>query len=377
MKIIPIPMAPGLRGERQPQPVIRLPVAPKALARVRWAADTKPPMPAMTPTEAMAWLEQVERHDVAVARVECCGPGDPLAVPGRLFETMALLRRHYPEVAPEIATLGLSGEAHARQLADLGVRRVILLVDAVEPEAATKVYAWVRPGTKTIPLPQAAAVLVEEQARAVTAFARLGMAVHIQTTVCPGVNDGQVEAIARAMAALGAESMTLLPAHPESEEDKAVVARGSALAARHLPLVAAQPAMEPGWASSPLPGPTPARPNVAVVSIGGMEVDLHLGHAIKALIYGPREDGLIALLASRELPEPGGGATRWQEMAGILHDCFALLAVSAGESPKQALADHGISVLITGGEIDGAVDLLYGGGKKKRSAGSGQQKKPR
>lgn len=371
MKIIPILRATGQRSETPS--LVRLPVAPKGLARVRWAADAKP-MPAMTPTEAMAWLAQVERHDVTVARVECCGPGDPLAIPGRLFETMALLRRHYPEVALEVATLGLGGEDHSRQLAALGVRRVTLLVDAVEPEAATKVYAWVRPGTKTIPLPQAAGVLVEEQARAVRAFTRLGMAVHVQTTLCPGVNDGQAEEIARTMAALGAESMTLVPAHPENEEDKAVVEKVSALVARHLPLLAAQPAVEPGGASSPLPAgaplpkPTPERPNVAVVSIGGMEVDLHLGHAIKALIYGPREDGLVSLLASRDLPEPGGGAARWQEMASILHDCFALLTVSAGESPKKALAEHGISVLITEGEIDAAVDLLYGGGKKKKKS---------
>ncbi|HWH72394.1 MAG TPA: NifB/NifX family molybdenum-iron cluster-binding protein, partial [Candidatus Sulfotelmatobacter sp.] len=107
------------------------------------------------------------------------------------------------------------------------------------------------------------------------------------------------------------------------------------------------------------PKPTAARPNVAVVSLGGMEVDLHLGHAIKALIYGPREDGLVALLAARDLPEPGGGAARWEEAASILHDCFALLTASAGESPKRILADHGISVLITEGEIDPTVDLLY------------------
>lgn len=370
MKIIPIPRAAGQRSETL---LVRLPVAPKSLARVRWATETEP-LPAMTPAAAMAWLAQLERHDAAVVTVECTGPGDPLATPGFLFETLVLLRRHFPEVALAVATLGLGGEAHARQLAELGVRRVTLRVDAVEPEAAAKVYAWVRPGTKTVPLSQAVGMLIEEQTRATASLARLGMAVHIETTVCPGINDGQVEEIARQMASLGATSMALVPAHPENEEDKTVVAQMAPLAARHLPVVAVQPAVEPGGVASPLPAgtllpkPTPTRPNVAVVSIGGMEVDLHLGHAIKALVYGPREDGLISLLASRDLPEPGSGATRWQEMAGILHDCFALLTVSAGESPKKALAEHGISVLTTEGEIDGAVDLLYGGGKKKKKS---------
>lgn len=378
MNIIPIASGTGCcRPAAQTPQRLRLPVAPRALARVRWAADGKP-TPAMTPDEALTWLDSMHRQGVEIAAVELAGPGDPLAAPGSTLETLALVHRRYPDIALSITTLGLGVEPYAGQLADLGVRQVTVLVDAVEPEAAARVYAWVRPGTKTLPVSQAVALLLGEQARTVAAMKRAGMTVHIQTTVCPGVNDGQVEAIARQMAALGADTMTLLPAHRPADapqgneaEDEAVLATVRTLAARHLPVVEAQATAEPGGADAALggafslPKPTPERPNVAVVSVGGMEVDLHLGHAIKALVYGPREDGLISLLATRELPEPGGGSARWEEVARILNDCFALLTVSAGESPRQILADRGVRVLITEGEIDGAVDLLYGGGKKK------------
>ncbi len=123
----------------------------------------------------------------------------------------------------------------------------------------------------------------------------------------------------------------------------------------------------PGKDAAPvsvMPKPSLARPNVAVVSSDGMDVDMHLGHAVKILIYGPREDGLQCLLETREAPEPGSGSSRWKKLATILHDCFVLLTASAGDTPRQILSRKGLSVLITDGEIEGTVDVLYGGGKK-------------
>ena len=115
-----------------------------------------------------------------------------------------------------------------------------------------------------------------------------------------------------------------------------------------------------------LPKPGKGRPRVAVVSSGGMDVDLHLGQAKTILIYGPREDGLTCLLETRQAPPAGSGEGRWDQLANTLHDCFALLAASAGERPRAVLAGHGIRVLLTEDNIEGTVDVLYGGGKKKK-----------
>ncbi|OGQ98171.1 MAG: hypothetical protein A2505_11285 [Deltaproteobacteria bacterium RIFOXYD12_FULL_55_16] len=115
-----------------------------------------------------------------------------------------------------------------------------------------------------------------------------------------------------------------------------------------------------------LPRPTAQRPNLALVSSNGREIDLHLGEAIRTLVYGPREDGVLCLLGIQDAPEPGGGSRRWEELAASLHDCFALLAVSAGESPKRILAERGISLLLAEGEIGPLVRLLYGRGKQEK-----------
>ena len=84
------------------------------------------------------------------------------------------------------------------------------------------------------------------------------------------------------------------------------------------------------------------------------------------MIYGPREDGLACLLGTRPVPETGAGISRWQELAASLHDCFAILAASAGESPRRILAEQGITVLITENEIEGTIDVLYHGIKKRK-----------
>lgn len=101
------------------------------------------------------------------------------------------------------------------------------------------------------------------------------------------------------------------------------------------------------------------RPNVAVASFSGIEVDLHVGHARQILIYGPGADGLVRMLGARPAPEPGGGEARWKALAEMLGDCFALLASGAGPRPMQVLEDQGIDVFIAKGNIEKALDIVF------------------
>ena len=202
------------------------------------------------------------------------------------------------------------------------------------------------------------------------------MTVQIITTVYPDHNTDHLEAIARTMAACGADGMILIPYQPAEgadivlpAADAAMMAAGRSGAApgicrcRQTTGRAGRHAAD-GRCANPRRSRPHERPNVAVASANGMDVDLHLGQARQLLIYGPREDGLVCLLETRPAPEPAGAGERWQMLAGILADCFALLAASAGETPRSELArgrhhrpDHR-------GHIEGIVDVLYGGGKK-------------
>lgn len=318
----------------------------------------------MLPAEAVAWLGDLRRGGKDIPTIELCGPGDVLVSWSATRACLEFLLDEAKGGGISLTTLGLNGAVHAVDLADFGVDKVTVLVDTVDQETATKLYSWIRPEKRTVPLGQAAEILIQDQAKTVQSFTEAGLQVTLRTTVQEGINDDEITAIAEKMAKLGATAMEITGEGIELEK---LVSQASA----HLEATLFQPGPDlppPGTPQSGctpvMPKPGKERPNVAVASSNGMDVDLHLGQAGKLLIYGPRNDGLACLLETRDTP-PGGSPDRWQSLAATIPDCFALLASHAGEAPRQYLAEEGIRVILTEEQIEGMVDVLYGGGKKK------------
>lgn len=358
---------------------LSLSIASREMGRIRFTGNKKA-------TRSLLPLEALQSLDVSILQgnvpdlIELSGTGDPLADPERTLEALRMIHQKYPEIALGMTTLGIGGEAFATFLFAQGLTKTTMQIDAVDPEVAQKLYAWIRPGKKTLPLDRAVEVLVDEQARALRSFSDAGIEVTVRTTVYPGYNDKHIDQVAYRVAKLGAKALMIVPCkaldgetdsppEPTAEMMDVLHAR----AAKYIKIVDGQYGCEEvsstesfTGAQQGYPKPTAEKPNLAVVSSNGMDIDLHLGHAIRVLVYGPRKDGLICLLESRDAPEPGGGKSRWEALAETISDCFVILAASAGESPRKILAERGISVLVSEGEIEGTVDVLYGGGKKKK-----------
>ncbi len=388
MPVIPISSAPGYANQETgaEPPILRLPVAPIAFCRMRHAPEEKA-NPAMHAAEVIA---ETARYQ-GIAHVELDGPGDPLASMAATLATVALLKQHRPDLTIGLTTVGIGGSRHAAELAAAGVQSVTLLVETLDATTAEQLYAWIRPGKKTIPLKEGVPLLLDEQAKAVPALADAGLTVTVRTTVYPGLNAHQIVTVAETMAELGASGMELVPftpdpslANPPPGATRVHMEQIAKLTGRFLPTASVQVSVEHcgcdcgprcgtgttcgcgavAPAPTGLPKPSPERPRVAVASATGMNVDLHLGQAKTLLIYGPREDGLACLLETRQAPDPGSGESRWEQLATTLHDCFALLASSAGQKPREILGNQGIRVLLTEENIEGTVDVLYGGGRK-------------
>lgn len=391
-----------------------LPVAPRSNARSRHgdtgvstpcACGTQPASPALLPHEALEHLRTVMESGAVVDTVGIAGPGDPFAVPHRTLETLHLVRAAYPHITLTVTTNGLGVASHAAALADTGVSHVTLLMDAVDPELVDTLYAWIRPGTRTLRPGEGAALLVDEQAVALAALVRAGIEVTVCVTVYPGINDTHVGDIAAAAKVLGASGIYVVPFVPAEDAAGPVPAAGAATmdaarnaAAAYLPVLDASARdglpvarrTDPGCgepvavsAGSGLPLPGGDRPYVAVASSDGFDVDEHLGHARQFLVYGPKDGpasgpsadrmtGPVELLGVRPAPPAGSGDARWEALAAVLSDCAYLLVSSAGQRPVEYLAGKGLRVIQTEDNIEGLVDVLYGGGKKGRKRGKGR-----
>ncbi len=356
--------------------MVRLPVAPRINHRIRFAPLSADRENHITPLDAVRILVNLKEHGAQAQTVLLYGPGDPLADIDSALETISRVRSGFPEITVVVRTIGVDGVKFADKLSKAGVEEVEMPIDGVVPSVLENIYAWVRPGYKTLKLSEAVEILCGEQARSIQAFKDAGMKVHIITTLYPTVNDDHLEQLAKKVAEYGADDMTLHPYAPEPgaditlpAPDPADIDRLLAVIGEVLPVRKGRPATclpaTDAAAAGALPKPTKQRPNVAVVSTNGMDIDLHLGQAPQMLIYGPREDGLACLLESRPTPDPGIGDQRWNLLADSIPDCFALLTASAGDRPRRILSENGIQILISQEQIEGVVDSLYGGGKKK------------
>jgi nitrogen fixation protein NifB len=419
-----------------------LPVAPKSNVRRRFG-EPETPGRALSPHDVLQWLERLRADTtdggVELSAVGIIGPGDPLADPAPTLETLRAVHAAHPDLALTLSTNGLCPQETpvaelAAELAAAGLSQVTLLVDAVDPAIVEKLFAWIRPGRRTLPLPEASRLLVDAQAQAIRAFREVGLLVKVHMTVFAGINEEHVTDVASIVAALGADLFSVVPFTPVESPALPTVAVGSApctpakcsscasssgcdTKAEPLPPLAheeteapALPPLAPGriielrtaaarhialvpegdpcgqditWVEHAgtsavlnlqnpvLPKPATGRSNVAVASSDGLEVDLHLGQAIRFLIYGPREeDGLPSLIGTREAPEPTSGGQpdqanqRWNALADVLSDCFAILASSVGANPRAVLSQRGLTVMTTEADVPSAVDALFGGGKK-------------
>ncbi len=357
---------------------IHLPVAPRCNIQCNYCNrnhdcpnESRPGVTStlLSPGQALYYLERVMASQPHISVVGIAGPGDPFATPELTLETLSLVRQRYPELLLCVATNGLALRAsEIRKMTDLKVSHVTVTINAVDPEIARHIYAWVRDGRHLLRGLDAASLIIERQQAAVQALKARGVTVKVNTVVIPDLNEAHVADISRTVAALGADMQNCLSLYPVKDTPFQFMKPLTAdqlsqlrqQAAVHLPQMAhcarcradavgmlgeGMPQSIKGCldeaARQPLK-PQEHRPYIAVASQEGVLVNLHLGESPHLWIYGLDETGEVKLIGMRPTPPAGGGAHRWQHLARLLGDCRAVLASGAGESPRTALERGGI-----------------------------------
>jgi nitrogen fixation protein NifB len=268
---------------------------------------------------------------------------------------------------------------------------VTVTVNAVDPRIGAKIYSWMRIGKKVVSAGQGAEILLERQLEAIRGLKERDIIVKVNSIIIPGINEDHIETVAREMQALGVDLFNCMPYYPNAgsefehlqEPDTETVNTIRRAAGRYVKQMrhCTRCRSDAVGLLGEMPSPelmttlkncqhlevledrglkVSDRPYVAVASLEGVLVNQHLGEACQVLVYGKKE-GRIGLVDTRQTPEPGGGATRWEKLAESLSDCRAILVSGVGNSPKQVLGKSGIDVIECEGIIDEAVRAVFAG----------------
>ena len=373
---------------------VHLPVAPDCNIRCNYCNrktdcvnESRPGVSSaiLSPRQALAYMEKVLEKEPRISVAGIAGPGDPFANPVETLETMRLIRERYPEMLLCLSSNGLAVEKHLDAIAQIGVSHVTLTVNAVDPQIGGKIYSWVRDGKVIYRGVKAAELLLERQLRAIEGLKKRSITVKVNMIVVPTVNDHHVEEVARTMAGLGVDLLNCMPMYPNPdtlfedipEPDKASMEELRAKAEKYLPQMRHCTRCRADAVGllgddrsgeltnclrecSALPKDLGDRPHVAVATVEGVLVNLHLGEAARFQVWSKTADG-YRCVDWREAPEPGSGTKRWEKLAELLGDCRAVLVAGVGETPRKVLSDSGLETIEMNGFIELGLEAVYSG----------------
>lgn len=166
----------------------------------------------LTPEEAVAKVLAVAAEVPQLSVVGVAGPGDSLADhASSTFKTFRLLAEKAPDLKFCLSTNGLALPDHVRTIKDLDIDHVTVTMNAIDPEIAERVYAWVRFKGKRYTGIEAARILLERQMEGLEALTSAGILVKINSVMIPGINDEHLIEVNKAVRAKGAFLHNIMP----------------------------------------------------------------------------------------------------------------------------------------------------------------------
>ncbi len=201
---------------------IHLPVAPRCNLRCAYCDrrydcpnESRPGVTStlLTPEEAVERVAAVLVREPRIRVAGVAGPGEPLANP-ETFEVFRLLHQRFPQLTLCVSTNGLLLPDKLEELCACGVSTLTVTINAVHPEAASKLYAEIHPDAGPLPKDEGVALLLERQRRGLVQAVQAGLTVKVNTVLVPGINEAEVPHIAALAQQAGAAIMNLTPLIP-------------------------------------------------------------------------------------------------------------------------------------------------------------------
>ncbi|GLI52922.1 radical SAM protein [Thermodesulfovibrio yellowstonii] len=166
-------------------------------------------------------IEALQRVIVATERerisvIGVAGPGEPLANEST-FDFFKLVRQMFPEISLCLSTNGLLLPEKVEILQDLGIWTVTVTINAVTASTAEKIYAWILHNGKLMKGKEASECLLENQWKGVEILIKRGFYVKINSVLITGVNEKEIENIAKKAERCKVTVMNIIPLIPNGK----------------------------------------------------------------------------------------------------------------------------------------------------------------
>ncbi len=357
----------------------------------------------LKPEQAIIKAKAVAAAIPQLSVIGIAGPGDPLANPGRTFDTLEGLRIALPDVKLCVSTNGLALPQSVDHLVELGVDHVTITMNAIDAHVSAQIYDWIYLDGKRLTGREGAQALIDHQLEGLQKLVERGVLVKVNSVLIPGINDAHMPEVSEAIRNMGAFLHNIMPliSKPEHgtyfglngqreplpyELDQVRELCGSSIAqmshcqqcradavgmlgedrSQEFTLEQLPEEQEPYeqvmqrrtriQAALSTQGASEDEDAclVAVASKGGEVIDQHFGHAQRFQIYAVSSEGAV-MVGERHVPLYCKGPTDCEEeeqentldrVLALLGDVEAVFCARLGMTPWQELEKAGVQPVV-------------------------------
>lgn len=171
----------------------------------------------LSPEEAVGILGKALELCPEISVAGVAGPGDTLATDHAL-DTFDLIKVKYPDITRCLSTNGLLLRERIERIKQADIHSITVTINSVTPEIQNEINEFVVYNGKTLRGVDAQKLLIEAQLEGVEKAAHETQAViKVNTVLIPGLNDGEIEVIAKLASQAGAVIHNIIPLIPQQE----------------------------------------------------------------------------------------------------------------------------------------------------------------
>ncbi len=316
----------------------------------------------LSPSQAVERFAAVKKRMPNLSVAGIAGPGDPLANANATAATLRGIRKLDSDVHLCVSTNGLTLSEHIPMLRDLGVHHLTITMNAVYPETAAQLYAWIYHNGRRYRGLEGANILLAQQWQGLSDAMAAGLLIKVNTVLVPGVNTAEIEALATQLRSAGIFLHNVMPLISAPEHGTAFgmaqvrgptsaeLTQARVLASNQIPqMTHCQQCRADaiGTVQEGCPSERNDKLRVAVASQSGLAVDMHFGHAKAFFVFDLHQND-ITFVERRDVEHYCTGLSDCDEQPSntegvfrALSDCQHVLCARIGRAPLVALSNIG------------------------------------